>query len=306
MADLNWRTPTIADCDLLKKVTFTNSVMSCTDSYANIILFTPKYKTEICEVGEIVLRKYHAVRDTQTDISADCALYGFPLGNGDYRAAIELIFEDAQKSGKPVAFPFLAEIDKDFMQNNFPGRFKFIERRDDFDYLYLTKNLAELPGRKFHKKKNHIAQFMKKYPSAEFRQMNAENFSDALAVENQWNVTHEGNLDESTRHEHNIIDIAIKNFDALSLCGGILYVENRPVAMTIGGAMSAKVMDVYFEKVIPEFDRDGGYAVINNLFAKSMTQYEYLNREEDLGIEGLRKAKLSYQPDILLTKWSAI
>lgn len=305
MGNLEWRTPSVADFNLLSEACFTNGVMSCVDSSVNIILFREKYKTKICQVDGIILRKYHARRDTQNDIPVNSAMYGFPLGSGDYKKAIELLLEDAKNDNSPAVFPFLAEINKIYLQENFPNRFEFTERRDDADYLYLSENLGNLPGRKFHKKKNHIAQFMKKYPNAEYRQMTKENLSDARIVENAWNEANDGNKNESTRHEHNIIDEALKEFETLNLCGGILYVENKPVAMTIASAMSASVLDVYFEKVIPGFDRDGGYAVINNLFSKSMMQYKYLNREEDLGIEGLRKAKLSYQPDIILTKWSA-
>ena len=75
--------------------------------------------------------------------------------------------------------------------------------------------------------------------------------------------------------------------------------------MTIASAVTGYTADVHFEKAVPEYDRDGAYAVINRELAKAMIRFDYLNREEDLGIEGLRKAKLSYHPDILLAKWRA-
>lgn len=279
--------------------------MGCTDAAANIILYREKYKTEICECGGFVLRKYHALQATEKDISFTRPMYGFPMGNGDLREVFDFIAKDAASSNEPIAFPLLSSEEKLFLEKKFPNKFTYIERRDDSDYLYLTKNLADLPGRKFHKKKNHISQFMRKYPDAELKAIDETNKADALFVENEWYIANGGGANADTAYERAIINEALNNFEELHLMGGILYVAQKPVAMTIGCAVSENVGDVQFEKVIPEFDRDGGYAVINNKFAKTMTQFEYLNREEDLGIEGLRKAKLSYYPDILLSKWSA-
>ena len=96
---------------------------------------------------------------------------------------------------------------------------------------------------------------------------------------------------------------ALDNFDALELMGGVLYVANRPVAMTIASKINDYVCDVNFEKAV---EVDGAYAVINNEFAKSQPQFLQFNREEDMGIEGLRKSKLSYYPDKILMKYTAI
>jgi len=96
---------------------------------------------------------------------------------------------------------------------------------------------------------------------------------------------------------------ALDHFDELSLMGGVLYVNSRPVAMTIASPINSSVLDIHFEKAVGV---DGAYAVINNEFAKSHTEYLQFNREEDLGLEGLRKSKLSYNPDKILMKYTAI
>ena len=100
-----------------------------------------------------------------------------------------------------------------------------------------------------------------------------------------------------------VIREALDNFSQLELMGGVLYVNSRPVAMTIASKINDSVCDVNFEKAV---DVDGAYAVINNEFAKSKPQFLQFNREEDLGLEGLRKSKLSYYPDKILMKYSAI
>lgn len=92
--------------------------------------------------------------------------------------------------------------------------------------------------------------------------------------------------------------------DEYNVKGAVLYVDSKPVAMTLGSEISPKVYDINFEKALREYD--GVYAVINNEFAKTLTQYEYINREEDMGLEGLKKSKLSYNPVIILDRWNAI
>ena len=205
----------------------------------------------------------------------------------------------------PLAFPLLTDRQKLYLETKMPNRFTFTERRADSDYLYLTKSLAELPGGKYHKKKNHISQFMRKHPDTEYHPLSKELAPDALSVENEWFKANGGDDDYDKKIECEIIKEALDLFDELNLSGGILYADGKPVAMTIASAVTGYTADVHFEKAVPEYDRDGAYAVINRELAKAMIRFDYLNREEDLGIEGLRKAKLSYHPDILLAKWRA-
>jgi Uncharacterized conserved protein len=300
-----WHEPSVEDAEKLYMAACSANLMSCTDSYANIILYRKKYKTQICYCCGNVLRKYGALEATEQDISSTRTLYGFPIGTGDMRTAIEFLEKDAAENGMPLAFPHLTDRQKLFLETKMPNKYTFTERRDDSDYVYLTESLATLPGGKFHKKKNHIAQFMRKHPDVYYEPLRSANVRDALLVEETWFATNEGAGDHDKEAERDIIREALTMLDVLNLTGGILYADGRPIAMTLGSAITEKVADVHFEKAVPEYDRDGAYSVINQKFAASMTKYDYLNREEDLGIEGLRKAKLSYHPDILLAKWSA-
>ena len=300
-----WHVPSIDDAEKLYMASCSANLMSCTDSYANIILYRNKYKTLVCYCGGNVLRKYGALEATERDIATTRTLYGFPIGTGDMKAAIEFLTKDAEKNGMPLAFPLLTDKQKLFLERKMPNRFTFTERRDDSDYIYLTKSLAELPGGKYHKKKNHISQFMRKHSDATFVPLSKENADDVRKIEREWFDANGGNGDYDIEEELEIIKESLLLLDELNLKGGILYADGKPVAMTIGSAISDKTFDVHFEKAVPVYDRDGAYAVINQQFAKMVGAYEYLNREEDLGIEGLRKAKLSYHPEMLLAKWSA-
>ena len=106
--------------------------------------------------------------------------------------------------------------------------------------------------------------------------------------------------------ERNIIHNAVESFEVLNMSGGLLFINNEPVAMTLASPISASVLDIHFEKSLAEPAKNGAYAAINQFFAQKCNSYEYLNREEDLGIPGLRKAKLSYKPDIILDKFSGL
>ncbi|MCK9170654.1 MAG: phosphatidylglycerol lysyltransferase domain-containing protein [Treponema sp.] len=300
-----WHEPSPDDAEKLFMAACSANLMGCTDSYANIILYRKKYRTQVCYCGGTVLRKYGALETTEKDISSTRTLYGFPIGAGDMRLAIQFLHKDASENGMPLAFPLLTAGQKLFLETKMPNEYTFTERRADSDYVYLTKSLAELPGGKYHKKKNHISQFMRRHPDVFYKPLTPENADDAFSVEETWFSENDGAGDYDKKAERDIIREALMMLDELNLTGGILYADNKPIAMTIGSAITEKVADVHFEKAVSEYDRDGAYAVINQEFAKTLTKYEYINREEDMGIEGLRKAKLSYHPDLLLAKWSA-
>ena len=157
--------------------------------------------------------------------------------------------------------------------------------------------------------------------------MTPANIADALEIEKRWlnddGETATGNADcktpcdcaeaalaersedeKSRMAEYCAIVEALENFDALGMKGGVLYVEGKPVGMTIASEIAPGVWDIHFEKVIEEYADNGGYAVINKLFAEHLVAAgaTLINREEDIGLEGLRKAKLSYYPQTILDK----
>ena len=127
-----------------------------------------------------------------------------------------------------------------------------------------------------------------------------------MKVADKWIEEQSENHDKSGisiyEAERNSVRQALDNLSIFDYSGGILYVEEKPVAITLASKISEEVLDIHFEKCLKEFADFGGYAVINNQFAKMNDSYKYINREEDLGIEGLRKAKISYKPIMILEK----
>ena len=163
------------------------------------------------------------------------------------------------------------------------------EDRDNFDYLYLRKELAELNGRKYHKKRTHINSFLQNY-SFRGAFIVEQTVNDAMYILNAWRAKRDRDDDYAAARE------ALELMDTLQLCGSMVYVEDKPAAYTIGEELAAGICyAVHFEKAISEYK--GVYQFINQCFAALLPEkYVTINREQDLGDAGLRKAKMSYNP----------
>lgn len=226
------------------------------------------------------------------------------------KTALEHIFEDAHAQNRAISFCLLTSEQKNKINEclslYFPDRnVNWKTNRDDCDYIYLRENLAELPGSQYQKKRNHISRFNRTYGTNwEFKSYPENDIAeDILTVSQKWYEENQGELQEVLRLEHESIKLALQNQNLFGLRGGVLYINGEPAAMTLAGPISPDVLDVIYEKSFSEFEKNGAYAVINQQFAKRCESFIYLNREEDMGVEGLRKAKLSYKPEIILEKF---
>ena len=174
----------------------------------------------------------------------------------------------------------------------------------DFDYIYTVEKLTGLRGKKLHGKRNHINSFLRNYPDYEYYTITDEHIDACLAVARYWVEKHDvlqPDLAEEHAYEYNIIRKALANRKKLQMTGGIIYVNHIPSAFTLGEPLTADTFDVHFEKADDSID--GIYPMINQSFVTHELQaYTYVNREEDLGLPGLRKSKMSYVPDILYKK----
>jgi len=290
-------------------------------SFANIFLLRKKYGTQIALQDGFLFRYYNGQGSRRG--------YAFPLGEGDAGAAIALIAEDARESGRPLEFCLVDEPRAQILRENFDTLY-FEENRGDSDYIYFAEGLATLAGNQYRKKRNHISRFNRTYSDYEIRPLTPSNFDDALAVEKSWlkveSLGESGDSDcectcecreaawaersedeKSRMAEYCAIVEALENFDKLGLNGAVLYVEGKPVGMTMASEIVPGAWDIHFEKVIDEYAENGGYAIINKLFAERLVAAgaKFINREEDINIEGLRKAKLSYYPQTILDKMHA-
>ena len=238
------------------------------------------------------------------------AVYPFPAGEGEMKPVLDAIIQDAQKRGIPCCITALSHENIDLLEQLYPGRFTFQCDRDSFDYVYNIDDLADLKGRKYQKKRNHVNKFRSLYPDWRTEVMTAAHLPAVREMTRQWYEARQ-KMDPTGSYtlEQVALERAFDHFETLGLDGMVLWVEDRIVAFTMASPLSQDTMDVHFEKALE--DIDGAYATINQAFAQHLRDkyphIRYLDREEDMGLEGLRKAKLSYYPDHLREKcWARL
>ena len=199
-------------------------------------------------------------------------------------------------------------LSKSFLDNNtnvfnlpFLKELKIEEDRDNFDYVYLRKDLAELKGKDFHKKKTHINKFEKSYDKIKIEPLTLENVEDAKKVLEEWNSTKPDSNPENSDYEAALEALSI--LSRTSMMGIILYVWDEPVAWTLAEiTQNNKTAVILFEKALASYK--GSFQYINYAFAGYLPEYiEFINREQDLGDEGLRQAKMTYKPIKFIKKY---
>ena len=171
----------------------------------------------------------------------------------------------------------------------------FEEDRNNFDYLYYRQDLAELAGKKYHKKKNHVNQFLNAYPDHEQYPMSAAFIPAAIEILDQWH--HDSLLKNSGQdNDYKAAREALDLFDSLALKGAVFFVNNKPAAFCLGESIAkGRMFVVHFEKAVDEYK--GIYQFMNQEFASSLPGFfTFINREQDLGNEGMRQAKTTYRP----------
>ncbi len=273
----------------------------CFCTFATLWLWKDRYFTEVARYGDTLLIR--GVDDEKN------IYYMYPMGRSyDIHDAISVLRKDAAECGTGLIIYCAEKWQCDELREAFPGEFEFAEQRGDYDYIYLTDNLIQLRGKKFHAKRSHISKFMRSYPDWSYEDISDANMAECIDFASDLlQKAVEGQSEEEVFElcmENSAIALALKNYAMLGLVGGLLRVGGRVVAITLGEAINRRVFVTHFEKA--DTDYDGVYAMINNRFAMNrLSGYEYVNREEDMDKEGLRKAKLSYYPDILLEKFSA-
>ena len=290
-----FRPITAADADLLRSFTMEGKCMNCDLNVANLCSWQFLYHTEWAVVdGFLVLR---FVLDGHVT-------YMKPIGKGDLRPVLELLMADARSLGDTLRVACVCPCAQALMEESMPGAFTYTVNRDKSDYLYLRERLVTLTGKKLQPKRNHISKFKRAYPDYEYRPLTPDLVPDCIRLGEEWCRTSDSCMQHAMQAEQKMIAYALQHIDELHIVGGTLFVEGRMVAFTFGARINAEAFDVCVEKADTTYE--GAYAMINHEFVSRLPEdIVYINREEDLGLEGLRKAKLSYYPDLILDKMVA-
>ena len=239
----------------------------------------------------------------------DChCFYPFPVGCGDKKAVLEAIFADAKERGLCCCLTGLNSNDKETLETLYPGKFYFHADRSNYDYVYNINSLADLKGRKLHRKRNHLKHFQKNHPTCTIEPITDENVDKVSEFISCWyKMKLEDAPDGDYHNEQTALEKALKFYKELGMEGLILIENGEILAFTLGCQTSPDTFDVHYEKA--RGDIDGAYTTINSSFANYIrSKYPhiaYLNREEDMGIAGLRKAKQSYYPHHMVKKYKA-
>ena len=299
---LDWRTPGTGDIELIRRYMDTYGALTSDCSPVNIFLLREKYNIKIAERDGFLFRKY-----TGEGLGGRSGI-AFPLGEGDIGAAIEAAAVDRRERGKPLKLIYLTEKQCDELKRSGYDP-EFLTERSNSDYLYTAEHLSTLSGRDNHKKKNRAKKFERVYSDCriEFRKDADTDFCDDIrTVENMWFEGQKERPDSAFLERQEIYE-ACGKWNELGLIGAVIYTpDNTPVAMSIASRISEGYYDVHFEKCYGEYAQAGGFAYINMKFCEYLLREHnavWINREEDIGLPGLRRAKTSYNPDMLLDKY---
>ena len=281
---------TLVDCEAVQSVTLHAGRRNCNYTFANLVGWQFWFHTEVCVLADVVVLRFNfdgeraymvcsagelsdTLLQTLLDDSGGNLLL---LGMEDNQAA-------SLSSLSTLHFPFSTSVEP---------------RRNQYDYLYRRADLAALQGGLLKAKRNHVNRFRAEHPSFEYRQLTPELFDECRRLTAAW--AEEKAASVTIDAERRVMETVFSHWEVLGMIGGSIFVDGRMVAFTYGAAVTTDTFDVCVEKA----DRsvEGAFSIVNQQFAEHLPeQYIYLNREEDMGIPGLRKAKLSYHPEILLS-----
>lgn len=300
---IEFQLPQLSDKPWVDELLRQADYRGCEYNFTNLFCWSAAYDQRIARVDGFLVAHLCG--------SLGCS-YAYPAGRGDVSAAIGALEQDADERGVPFRMVCLTPRQVEEMERLFPGRFRFEADRDGFDYLYDIDRLADLGGKKLHAKRNHINRFMENNLTWAYEDITVDTLHECLDMDRQWYrraMVREGLAEEpDLGDEGRALRLAMEHYEALGLEGGLIRVYGEVVAFTMGDMLSSDTFDVHFEKAYGELQ--GAYAMINREFARRVRErhpeVRYLNREDDMGVEGLRKAKESYYPDRMVEKHFAV
>jgi len=290
---INFKLVEISDKKDIDSCLEMNTYRACDFCFTNLFAWNAKFKTHFAIKNQTLFLRFNEV-DGGT-------YYMMPIGKMALNKAFDEIIHDAEQAGIPFQMKGVTARMWEDIEAVIPGKFERTHDRNNDEYIYLTDKLVHLSGKKLQSKRNHINRFKAENSDWQYTPVTTDaEVSECLRMLDEWEEDKtEMTKDKSLRYDHIATQIMLENLKPLDLKAGAIKVNGKIVAFSIGERLVEDTFVVHVEKAYT--DMNGAYTIMNQQFAEHETAgFMYVNREDDLGIESLRKAKLSYQPDIML------
>ena len=272
-------------------------MLECSDlSFTNLFIWGMDGKMQYAEKDNVLFIKLH-FSSVPMYLWAPIPKYGVEV---DYKKAIL----------DGIAYMKNAGVEPTYRSVWTPFRDKILEACPElysmptdiaWDYVYSRESLSTLKGKKLHGKRNHINKFLSKYPDYEYKRLTPEMVDDCVALYDKWIMEKDEETAKTLQTEKRSVLRALNNMEELNLIGGTIYIDNKLCAFTVGERLHPHMQLIHIEKGDTDFD--GIFPMINQQYVlHECSDVELINREEDMGVEGMRKAKRSYQPIKMIEK----
>ena len=285
---------TLADKPLYDSYRSDNTRRGCEFSFANLYLWGRQ---------KFAVAHGHVILFSQFDRRS---VYPYPLGNGNKKAVLDAIIADSRARGIPCRITGLDAAARQTVEELYPNKFHFHSDQGSFDYVYSIDDLADLKGKKYHAKRNHLNRFLETYPNYFTEPLSESNTELVRQMANDWySEKLAENPNSDFLMEQSALEKAFRHYRELGMEGLVLRDGETVLAFALGSPMTDDTFDVNFEKA--RANAGGAYPAINREFARYIREkhpnIRFLDREEDMGLEGLRKAKQSYYPHHMIEKF---
>lgn len=258
-------------------------------TFTNLFVWNGSEPVQISRLEETVLLQRRRLRDGKTFLLP-------PLGKQPLTSVVRLLRTASTMS---YQVSFCGIVPEQVQQLGREG-IKVEPDRDDWDYVYLTSDLADLPGDKYHAKRNFISRCLSRY-KCKYVNIGPSEVKNCLELQTEWCSLRNCSMVSGLEAENTAIKTAFDHFEYLGIFGGAVYIDNKLEAFTLAEPLNDETAVVHFEKANTEIE--GLYQVINQWFCQeALRSFRFVNREQDLGMPGLRKAKQSYHPHHMVEK----
>lgn len=291
---LDFHVPTLEDKSVVDAILHNCACPSLEYNFTTQYIWKTIFKTKICTEDGF----FYSVS------GKDITSFLFPAGNGDIAKPLAKIDAYAKENDLRLCFHSLTPAQKEILESLYPERFEFKCTRDMGDYIYDAESLRTLKGKKLAAKRNHINRFLENHPDWTYERITDANMAEVIEMHKTWCELSGCEEDESLQEETCAVKSALKDYKTLNLDGGLIRAGGKVVAFSLGDKLNDTTYLVHIEKAFA--DVQGAYPMINQQFViNNADGYTFIDREDDAGDEGLRKAKLSYRPVEIVEKYFA-